>query len=645
MSKRPSAALPLLAAALLAACGGSPPPQRPGPGRPGAAQRAAPAELPPLPDTTVWGVQVLEVRRGRDSAIWAGTYGKGIYELPKGATQWQQITARAKDSTSLSWDFVNSFAFPAGGAVWYGTVGNGWGRSTDGGKTWRNWSLDQLGPQWQYVAPDGMRATGDTVYIATADGLRLTSDAGRTWRCITGPPVPGQAAAKDGCTERLTTLPTEYLLALDVGPDGALWVGSLRGLSVSRDGGRSWHTFTSAEGLPEQRIRAVRVARDSSVWAASAHQVYYAADMSKPKFEPSPFQVPGYDALPGAVRALTQNPYGGPPALATSRGLAVAQPDSTYHLYLGSGDLYHPAADVWAGVWLEGNLLPISATHIGLAAMLPIRPRPWDLLQPPAGAPPTPPRHDWFDRPIEPAEGNPYIDQTYRYGSTMGGNFQQHQGVEFNNPAGTPVHAIGDGVVIYAGKAEAGANTVAIRHDRRWEGQYVFSVYYHNTSLDVSVGQHVTAGQVVSHVGNTGRATNDHLHLEVHVSPSADSALVVDPEQRFPPHTVNPQLWIHPMPGTGTVAGRVVDAAGRPVPGAHVHGLVLGEPAETPFSFAETYQDKAHPDPAYDENFAVGDVPAGNYLLGVEVAGAIVWRTVTVAAGKVTWVELRPPAS
>ena len=34
----------------------------------------------------------------------------------------------------------------------------------------------------------------------------------------------------------------------------------------------------------------------------------------------------------------------------------------------------------------------------------------------------------WFARPIDRSD-NPYIDQTYRYGSTMGGNFQQHQGV------------------------------------------------------------------------------------------------------------------------------------------------------------------------------------------------------------------------
>jgi hypothetical protein len=246
-----------------------------------------------------------------------------------------------------------------------------------------------------------------------------------------------------------------------------------------------------------------------------------------------------------------------------------------------------------------------------------------------------------LQRPISAREGNPYIDATYRYGSTMGGRFQQHQGVEFNNPAGTPVYAIGAGTVVFAGAAEQGSNTVAIRHDQRADERYVFSTYYHNRSLAVRVGQRVNAGELIAHVGNTGRATNEHLHLEVHVSPDADSSRIVNPSERFPPYTVNPQLWIEPLQGTGVVVGRVLDAQGQPVRGARVYGLVLGYPEETPFSFAETYADRAHSDPAYDEHFAVGDVPAGEYLVGVEIAGRRVWRRVNVLAGQVTFVELR----
>jgi murein DD-endopeptidase MepM/ murein hydrolase activator NlpD len=224
----------------------------------------------------------------------------------------------------------------------------------------------------------------------------------------------------------------------------------------------------------------------------------------------------------------------------------------------------------------------------------------------------------------------------------MGGNFQQHMGVEFNNPAGTPVRAVANGVVAFAGEAEAGSNTVAILHDHRQDGQYVYSVYYHNRSIDVQRGQRVIAGDVIAAVGNTGRATNDHLHLEIHVAPEPDSSAIVDPEQRFPPHTVNPELWIEPLPGTGTVAGRVLDENGQPVAGARIYGLVLPYPAETPFTFVETYGDRAHSDPSYQENFAIGDVPVGTYLLGAAIGERRVWRRIRVQAGRVTFVEFRP---
>jgi hypothetical protein len=69
---------------------------------------------------------------------------------------------------------------------------------------------------------------------------------------------------------------------------------------------------------------------------------------------------------------------------------------------------------------------------------------------------------------------------------------------------------------------------------------------------------------------------------------------------------------------------------------------VLPYPEETPFSFAETYQERARPDPAYGEHFAVGDVPEGDYTLGVTVEGRRLWRRVRVRPGMVTWVEFRP---
>jgi murein DD-endopeptidase MepM/ murein hydrolase activator NlpD len=263
----------------------------------------------------------------------------------------------------------------------------------------------------------------------------------------------------------------------------------------------------------------------------------------------------------------------------------------------------------------------------------------------PSAEKPRAPLTAWLRRPIA-REDNWYIDQTYRYGSTMGGTFQQHQGVEFNNPDGTPVHAVLAGEVVHSGPAEQGALTVTLRHDTTVTAGgttfRLYSTYYHNSALAVKAGDRVEAGQVLARVGNTGRATNDHLHLELSASPTDSLAAIVDSAQRFPPYTTNAELWLQPLPGTGIVAGQVFDAGGAPVPQAGIYGLAKPEPAETPYSFAETYGDRGHSHPLYGEHFAVSDVPAGSYVIGTEIAGRKVLRRINVEPGQLTWVVFRP---
>jgi len=498
--------------------------------------------IPPLPDSTGWGVHVLAVARDAQGAIWVGTYGQGIYRLPAGATAWQSIR-HDSTSTSISQDFIQALAFGSRGEVWYGTIGNGWGLSADGGATWKNWAFAQLGPEWQYVAPSGIVIRGDTTVIATADGLQVTTNNGGSWTAIgdaVGPRAHGPADTV------VPLLKSEYVRR--VAADRRGWiVATLRG---------------------NQRLRHTET---------------------------------GWVAEPLTAAAF---PPGN--ALLIGRQLIRGTPC---------------------------GLRPIADT-------LPCLRQPGDSAGPPRN-----PLTTWFRRPIALSD-NSFIDQTYRYGSTMGGNFQQHQGVEFNNPDGTPVYAIGSGKVVYAGPAEQGALTVTIGHDttvtahgRRYR---IFSTYYHNSALKVRVGQKVRKGALISLVGHTGRATNDHLHLEISASPSDSLSVVVDSLQRFPPYTSNPELWIEPLPGTGIVAGQVFDAAGAPVPQARIYGIIKRDPVETPFSYAETYGDKAHPHPLYGEHFAVSDVPPGTYTVGTEIEGKKVFRKITVEEGKLTWVVFKP---
>ena len=463
----------------------------------------------------------------------------------------------------------------------------------------------------------------------------------------------------------LATLPDPggwgtHVLATAVAPDGALWVGTYgQGIYVSRDGsGAEWTNLTSADsgGISWDFVNAFAFA-PGEIWYGTIGNGWGVSRDGGGTWRNWTFDELGprwQYVTPGGIATAGDTVY-----VATADGLRISSDDGAgwRDVTAASGLPNHYLLSLHVTP-VEGGAPVVRIAHLRGSSTSRDGGRSWshepggrapvegerfrDYEAPPAPvAEPGDRAHFWFRRPIDPAD-NPYLDQTYTYGSTMGGNFQQHQGVEFNNPEGTPVHAIGDGVIAFADSAEAGSNTVAILHDREIEGQRVWSTYYHNVDLTVTAGQRVRAGDVIAHVGSTGRATNDHLHLEIHTTPGEDVALVVDPEVRYPPYTRNPQLWIEPLPGTGAIAGRVVDASGEPGAGARVYGVVKGEPRETPFSFAETYEDRAHPDPAFGENFAIGDVPAGEWVLGVEIEGRRVYRRVRVEPGRVTEVELSP---
>lgn len=87
-----------------------------------------------------------------------------------------------------------------------------------------------------------------------------------------------------------------------------------------------------------------------------------------------------------------------------------------------------------------------------------------------------------------------------------------HAGIDIANAIGTPILAAADGVVIASGSEGGYGNVVKLRH-----ADGTVTLYAHNSSLLVSVGERVMAGDQIAKMGNTGNSTGPHSHFEVHI--------------------------------------------------------------------------------------------------------------------------------
>jgi murein DD-endopeptidase MepM/ murein hydrolase activator NlpD len=102
-----------------------------------------------------------------------------------------------------------------------------------------------------------------------------------------------------------------------------------------------------------------------------------------------------------------------------------------------------------------------------------------------------------------------YGDAGAAYGTARG---RMHHGQDVFAPAGTPLVAIRDGVVVETESGGAAGNVVAI-YSREHDETYAYFHMVAPTSLEV--GEKVKAGQRVGAVGCTGSCWGDHLHFEV----------------------------------------------------------------------------------------------------------------------------------
>lgn len=247
--------------------------------------------------------------------------------------------------------------------------------------------------------------------------------------------------------------------------------------------------------------------------------------------------------------------------------------------------------------------------------------------------------HFWLTDPVLGGR-KPLANGYYPYGWDGDGRFLLHNGADMPQVQGTVVTAVADGTVVVAQSDAAElfgwrcdwyGQLVVLQLDEQWQGQPVYVLYGHVQLIQVEPGQRVAQGEPIAEIGVEGVSAVPHLHLEVRVGSNAFTI------------TQNPMLWLEPLPGTGVLAGRLVDAAGRPWQGVRIT-LIESTDDGPLYRYTYTYLDDPqhliHPDAVLAENFLFADLPPGSYTLFVSVAGQEYRQPVVVNVGEVTAVEI-----
>ncbi len=241
--------------------------------------------------------------------------------------------------------------------------------------------------------------------------------------------------------------------------------------------------------------------------------------------------------------------------------------------------------------------------------------------------------HFYFARPIA-ADNVNWPLAEYRYGGVFFAPNIVHTGVDIDATEGAPILAAGPGTVVSADwglYSEAPGNTgdpygqaVVIKHDFGYKGQPLYTIYAHMSKINAIVGQHVETGDVIGLVGDTGATTGPHLHFEVRMGGNTFYT------------TYNPELWTSPPQGWGLLVGRLTDEKGNLL---NYYPLeVRPEPSGVPLRKALTYaQGAVNPDPYYQENLVLSDLPAGIYKLTINYKDKDIQTWAEIFPGQITY--------
>lgn len=115
---------------------------------------------------------------------------------------------------------------------------------------------------------------------------------------------------------------------------------------------------------------------------------------------------------------------------------------------------------------------------------------------------------------------------------------QPHLGVDFDAPMGTPVKAIGNGVVVFCKQMRGYGNVLMIRYNKTYKTLYA---HLEKFARPIKPNEHVKKGEIVGYVGMTGWTTGPHLHFAIYKNGVAVNPLTV----QFPHESPIPEQYRH----------------------------------------------------------------------------------------------------
>ncbi len=241
--------------------------------------------------------------------------------------------------------------------------------------------------------------------------------------------------------------------------------------------------------------------------------------------------------------------------------------------------------------------------------------------------------HFYFSYPISISEAGRRIPSS-RYGNDQKAeNGAGHTGLDIGLDIGTSILAAAEGKVIFSGYGlltdydnleDPYGLAIVIRHDFGHEGQPLYSTYSHLSVSQVELGQRVERGEQIGRSGDTGFSSGPHLHFEVRLG---ENTLY---------HSRNPELWISPPDGEGVLVGQLFTTYGARL---IEQPLKITNLASGRIRWVYSYATRINivPDDYFDENFVLGELPAGRYEIAAPYYSGTLRTEIVIIAGAISY--------